>query len=122
MRLLQVHTIDQNAVRMVATYPCVLNAAIYEVLATSQGEPSAQHLMGQLNDSNHNLSWNDVVAYVNRLTTQDILSYVPFAPNCPQEVQRSAAQFASASYTAIPHSIYLKTLCKYPDERQAEQL
>ena len=70
---------------MVAVYPAVLDAAVYETLAKMRGEPSGSDIMSQQADYSMGMVWDDVVAYVNSITAPDMSRHVPFVSSCKHE-------------------------------------
>lgn len=82
--LLQVHTAQQNAIRMVAAYPNIMNITIYEALAEQYGQPSLTDIMNQQPSAQLSLSWDDVAAYVQTINVQNMFRYVPFVATCNQ--------------------------------------
>lgn len=81
---MQVHTAQQNAVRMVAAYPNIMNITIYEALAEQYGQPSMQDIMNQQSPAEHSLSWEDVAAYVQTINVHNMFRYTPFVASCKQ--------------------------------------
>lgn len=82
--MLQVHTAQQNAVRMIAAYPNIMNITIYEALAEQYGQPSMSDIMHQQSSPEHTLTWDDVSAYVQTINVHNMFRYVPFLSSCSQ--------------------------------------
>lgn len=62
---------------MVAAYPTVLNFTVFEALAEMYGEPSNTDLMKQQPPPDQVLTWEDVVTYVQSISTSNMFCYIP---------------------------------------------
>ena len=71
------HTALQSALWMVAAYPTVLNFTVFEALAEMHGQPSNTDLMKQQQPRDQVLTWDDVVTYVQSITTSNVFCYIP---------------------------------------------
>ena len=82
---LQIYTLMQQAMSIVKPFPYVVEKpVIFELLAAELNEPSAWQLMqpAGLDDLEHNARWQQVVNYLQTLTTELVDIHVPLAPSC----------------------------------------
>lgn len=75
---LQMHTSEQVAAGMVHAYPWLLSQLTLKVLAKDRDQPTMQALVADtsVDDLQHAANWEEVIAYLKRITLQNLRDYV----------------------------------------------